>query len=288
MPTVQKATIEMLDQIYPLLQHFGIQELNKNDWRQLLEKRWSSRFNHFGYVLMEKEKVLGFLGTFFYERKILDKTHHFCNLFCWVVPEEHRKSSLFLLLAVLNIKDLTVSSLTASRDASLILKQFKFKTLETDVRIFPVFLSLSLGRGTVVLHSDHEAIRSRLNKQDLALYTDHNLASCEHLLAVNKNNESQYCYLIYNTVRKKKLRFTQIYFISNSTIFKKAFSPIQHFFLKHNHTLFTVIDKRLSGSPSPGPGFNYTLRYPRLYRSQKIQASHIDNLYTELAFLKKI
>ncbi|MEA3468021.1 MAG: hypothetical protein U9R57_07345 [Thermodesulfobacteriota bacterium] len=287
MPTVKKATLEMLGQIYPLLQHFGIRELNQNDWQRLLEKRWSNRFDHFGYVLLEEEQVVGFLGTFFYERKILGKTHDFCNLFCWIVPEEHRKSSLFLLLAVLNIKDLTVTSLTASREASLILKQFKFKTLETDVKIFPVFLSLSPGRGTV-LYSAPETIRSRLNKQDLALYTDHNLASCEHLLAVNKDNESQYCYLIYNTVRKKNLRFTQIYFISNSTIFKKAFSPIQHFFLKHNRTLFTVIDKRLTGSPSPGPGFNYTLRYPRLYRSKDIQASQIDNLYTELVFLKKI
>ncbi len=277
----------MLDQIYPLLQHFGIRELSKNDWQGLLEKKWSNRFDHFGYVLLEEDQVVGFLGTFFYERKILGKNHDFCNLFCWVVPKEHRKSSLLLLLAVLNIKDLTVSSLTASRDASLILKQFKFKILDTDVKIFPVFLSFSLARGTV-LYSDHETIRSKLNEQDLSLFTDHNLASCEHLLAVNKDNESQYCYLIYNTVLKKKLRFTQIYSISNSTIFRKSFSRIQRFFFKHNHTLFTVIDKRLSGSPSPGPGFNYTLRYPRLYRSQEIQASHIDNLYTELVFLKKL
>jgi len=287
MPIVKKATLEMLGQIYPLLQHFGIHELDKNDWRHLLEKRWSSRFDHFGYVLLEKENIVGFLGTFFYEREILGQNHTFCNLFCWIVPEEHRRSSLLLLLAVLNIKDVTVTSLTASQDASLILEQFKFTNLETDVTIFPAFLALSPSRDTV-LYSDLETIRQKLNTQDLALFKDHNQDTCKHLLAVNKNNESQYCYLIYNTIRKKKLRFTQIYFISNSSIFKKAFPRIQRFFLRKNLTLFTVIDKRLFGTPSPGPGFNYTLRYPRLFRSKNIQPCHIDNLYTELIFLKKL
>lgn len=277
----------MLDQIYPLLQHFGIRELNKDCWRRLLEKRWSSRFDYFGYVLLEKEKVVGFLGTFFYERKILSKIHHFCNLFCWIVPEEHRKSSLHLLLAVLNIKDITVTSLTASKDASLILERFKFKNLETSVKIFPVFPSLSFA-GDTVLFSNRETIRAKLNTQDLALFKDHDLDSCKHLLAVNKDDESQYCYLIYNTIRKKKIRFTQIYFISDSTIFKQAFPRIQRFFFMYNRTFLTVIDQRLCDVSPPGPGFNYTLRYPRLYRFEEIQPGHIDNLYTELVFLKKL
>lgn len=287
MATVKKATIDILDQIYPLLQHFGIRELNRDDWLNLLKNRWSSRFDHFGYVLLDKDKVVGFMGTFFHERKILGKNHDFCNLFCWIVPKEYRRESLLLLLAVLNLKDVTVTSLTASREAGMILEKFRFRQLETGVKIFPVFLSLGPAPGTA-LSSDPDTIRPKLNGQDLVLFRDHNLPSCNHLIVVNRNNETEYCYLVFNTIRKKNIRFTQVYYISNLDLFSKAFARIQRFFFTHNHTMFTVIDQRLLADSGPGPGINYSLRYPRLYRSPDLEPGHIDNLYTELLFLKKL
>jgi hypothetical protein len=48
------------------------------------------------------------------------------------------------------------------------------------------------------------------------------------------------------------------------------------------------MDKRLLAGLSPGPGLDYTLRYPRLFRSVGLQPEQVDNLYTELLFLQTI
>jgi len=111
MATVHKATIDLFDRIYPLLEYFNIKDMSRDDWFQLLNTRWSALHDHFGYVLMDGDEVVGFLGAFFYERTLHGSSYSLCNLFCWYVPEKYRKESLFLILAILNLKETTVTSL---------------------------------------------------------------------------------------------------------------------------------------------------------------------------------
>lgn len=289
MATVHKATIDLFDRIYPLLEYFNIKGMSRDSWFQLLSTRWSSKQDHFGYVLIEDKKVVGFLGTFFYERTIGGVEHALCNLFCWYVLKEYRskKESLLLLLAVLKLKDTTVTSLTSSREALMIYERFQFTPLESKVRIFPLMPIFSLKSGFEFV-TDPDTIRSQLNSQDKAIFEDHAFPSCRHLVIVSRTEDQEYCYLVYNRVRKKGLLFTQVYFISNRELFDKASGRIQWFFFKQNRTFFTVIDKRLIAGSNPGPGLDYTLRYPRLYRSTDLQPEQIDNLYSELLFLKRI
>lgn len=288
MATVKMATIDLFDQIYPLIHHFDIKGLSREDWQRLLECNWSSRHDHFGYVLMEGDEVVGFLGTFFYERIIDGTTCHLCNLFCWYVLEKYRKQSLMLILAVLNLKDTTITSLTPSREAGLILERFKFVPLESSVKIFSVFSAFGSSiSGTVV--TDTELIRARLSRNELSLFEDHSLpGSCNHLVFEPSGDKDSPCYVVYNTVRKKRISFTQVYYVSDPDIFSKSFPRIQRFFFKTNHCLFTVIDKRLLLDRNPALGFDYTLRYPRLYRTSDLTPQKVDNLYTELLFLKRV
>lgn len=287
MATVHKATIDLFDRIYPLLEYFNVEGMNREDWFLLLSTRRSTRHEHFGYVLMEGEDIVGFLGAFFCERNINGVEHAICNLFCWYVLEEHRRESLLLLVAILDLKDTTVTSLTSSRDALMIYERFQFKPLESKVRIFPLMPVVSSKSG-VEFVTDPNSIRSKLNPQDRKLFDDHAFPSCRHLVLVSRTEDQEYCYLVYNSVRKKGLLFTQVCFISNRMLFDKTFSRIQWYFFKKNRTFFTVIDKRLIAGSNPGAGMDYTLRYPRLYRSTDLQPEQIDNLYTELLFLKRI
>jgi hypothetical protein len=287
MATVKKATIELFDKIYPLLQHFAIKELTKDEWRQLLGCRWSTIYDHFGYVLLDGDKVVGFLGTFFHERQIAGKKHSICNLFCWYVLEEYRRESLLLILAVLNLQNTTVTSLTPSREAGLVLERFKFTPLECSLKIF-TFFSAFAGSAKAVLSTDSAFISSRLDPHDLVVFRDHALPNCRHLICTDPDDEKSYCYLVFNKIRKKKISFTQIYYVSNPRLLRKWFPRIQRFFCKTNHTLFSVIDKRLVKNNCPAGGFDYTLRYPRLFRSADLAPARLDNLYTELLFLKKV
>ncbi len=289
MATVHKATIDLFDQIYPLLEYFNIRGMNRDKWFQLLSTRRSSRHDHFGYVLMDEEKAVGFLGAMFYERIIGGREEPLCNLFCWYVLEEYRssKESLLLLLAVLKHRNTTITSLTSSAKALMIYERFQFTPLETKIRIFFLLPVVPLP-STVDFISDPRVIESRLNPQEKKLFQVHRFPACHHLLLVSQSNGEDYCYLVYNCLRKKGLHFTQICYISDRELFERAFARLQWFFFRHNRTLLTVIDKRLAGTSGPGPGLDYTLRYPRLFRSVGLQPEQIDNLYTELLFLEAV
>ena len=286
MVTVRKATADLFDQIHPLLLHFRHTRLDQAQWRRILSIRWSRHHDHFGYVLMQDDQVVGFLGTLFFERLIGDREHRFCDLFCWIVPEEYRQHSLLLLFPVLKLQDTTVMSLTPSHGASLILARFGFTVLETHAEIFPVLPRPGTGRGLRLIR-EKPLIRDRLRDHDLALFRDHDLPGCEHLLLETDGQEEGSCYLVFNTVRKKGIRFTQVYHVGDPRIFRQGFSRLQWYFLRYNRTLFTLVDRRLLGGLRPGPGYGHVLRHPRLYRpAAGLEPARVDNLYSELLLLR--
>ena len=112
MATVCKATIDQFDRIYPLLEFFHVEGMTRENWFRLLSKRWSPAHDHFGYVLMEGDQAVGFLGAFFSERKSSGRSLTFCNLFCWHVLEDYRKQSLLLLRPILNLQNMPSICLT--------------------------------------------------------------------------------------------------------------------------------------------------------------------------------
>lgn len=284
MVIVRKATLDLFDRIYPLIESFGIEGVSREDWFQLLSKHWFPDHDHFGYVLMEGEQVVGFLGASFSERNIGGNRFAVCNLFCWYVWEDYRKESLLLLRPILNLPNMTITTLTPSQVTSIIFERFKFEKLERQVMIFPLLPSLSLQTG-IEFVTDPLLIESQLAGDDKKIFVDHSFAPCCHLLLTHRG-QKEYCYLIYNRVQKKGLHFTQVCFISNKDLFASSFARVKWFFLRQKRTVFTVVDKRLIKGCKVGLGFNYTLRYPRLYRSDTLQPEEIDNLYSELLFLE--
>jgi hypothetical protein len=286
MAEVRKATLELFDSIYPLLQHFSVPNMDRDRWYRLLDQRLSRRHDHFGYALMEGDRAVGFLGGFFNQRGINGEEHTLCNLFCWYVLEEYRQQSLLLILAFLREPGLTITSLTPSEEASLILKQFKFQVLDSHVIILPL-LRLAGSSSGFEITTDPGKIGSLLGDKDSAFFLEHK-EWCNHLVVWNKMDEKDYCYVVFGRVVKKGIPFTQIYHIGNSDMFRKNLGRIQMAFFRMNRTFCAVIDRRLLPGPIPFPGFSYRLRYPRLYRSETIKPEQIDNLHTELLFLQKI
>ncbi len=286
MVTVRKATLELFDQIHPLLLHFRDIPLDRDQWRRILSIRWSRYHDHFGYVLVRDGQVLGFLGTFFFERVVGGREHRFCDLFCWIVPEEHRQHSLQLLFPVLKLQDTTVMSLTPSQGASLILARFGFTVLETHMVILPFLPRPVRGQG-VRLVTKKAAILRLLDDRDLLLFRDHDLPGCGHLLLVEETRAERYCYLVFNTVRKKGIRCTQIYHLGDPWIFRQGLAGLQRYFLRRNHTLFTLVDRRLLRGGWPAPAYERGLRFPRLYRPAGLEPAQVDNLYTELVLMRQ-
>ncbi len=286
MAEVIKATIELFDDIYPLLQHFAWSEMDRGRWIELLTSNRPGKRDYFGYVLMDKGVASGFLGGFFHERNIDGRTYPLCNLFCWYVVEEQRHHSLLPLLAFLREPELTITSLTPSKEACLILKKFNFRPLDTSVVILPL---LPVGRASTGYElATGPGMLDSIPDNVLREIIRHHQSWSQCLLIYGQTDKKDYCIVIFNKVKKKRIYLTQIYYISNLSIFIKNIGRIQRKFLKMNRTFFTVVDQRLLKDQRLFPSFLYTLRYPRLYRSKDLKPQDIDNLYTELLYLKRV
>ena len=286
MAQVRKATIDLFDRIYPLIETFAIQGLSRDDWYRLLSSSWFSGHDHFGYVLVDGEEVVGFLGVFFYRRYIEGVAHDLASFFCWNVRKQYRRESLLLLRPVLTRKDLTVTSLTPSREATLIWDRFQFGTLEDTLLIFPLLPAPSLFSRAKLI-ADPDRIQEMLDDEQRKFFTDHRLPTCSHLL-IQEPTGSRYCYIVYNRVRKKGLNFTQLCFVSNPALLAACFVRVMWFFFRNNRTVFTLVDSRLMAGVKTCPRYAYRLRYPRRFRSENLQPGQIDNLYSELPLLKMV
>ena len=79
MAIVRKAVLQDFQKAYPLFVKFNNPRLSKNDWQQLFVDHWRSNEGYFGYVLEDKERIVGFLGLMFSRRVINVKEEKFCN-----------------------------------------------------------------------------------------------------------------------------------------------------------------------------------------------------------------
>ncbi len=284
---IKPATIELFDAILPLLKKFEIPGMDRKAWRTLFNAQWSKNYHHKGWVMMQGPEAVGFLGGLFHDRKIKGKIYSLCNLFCWYVQEDYRAQSLLLLLSALKEDNLTITSLTPSEKASEILRQFKFQPLDKEVVIFP-YMPLLNRPPNWGISTDRTTIDEIVPHTRTSLLNHHPAPWCNHLIIWNVNNQQEFCHVAFNRVIKRGIPFTQVYHASDPALFKKNMGRIQGEFLRINRTPLTVIDRRLLPGPIPFPGIKYNLRYPRLFRSRNLSPEDIDNLYTELLFLKKI
>lgn len=281
MAIIKKAFANDFERIYPLIQEFDNPNLTREDWRQLFIRRWNSQEDHFGYLIEDGNRVVGFLGTLFSTRVINHKPYKFCNLSTWVVKKEYRGMSLSLLLEVLKLQDYTITNLTANRVARL-LRPFGFKDLATHFRVVLPLPNPSLLIKKVELFPDKSDIKENLAGEPLKLFNDHIDLKCIHLL-FRVRDES--CYLIFDKIKKKRLPVARVHYISNI-----------EFFQKHAHTIclkmclqqkiFALV---ISENLLKGHEIKFSIRVEQLqsilFKSNSLEENDMDTLYSELQVL---
>jgi hypothetical protein len=288
MPHVEHAAQSMFEDIYPLLQDFNNPDLTIEKWRRIFDYRWKSDDTHIGNVLIEKGKIVGFLGTLFSSRSIGGRNVRMCNLTSWIVKDGYRSESLRLVMPLLKLRDHTFTNLTLSDRAGAIMKRLGFMNLDTNVRlIFPLpsFHARS-GQESVRIVCDDAEVRSILNPVDLQIHADHSEYGCGRVVI---QTEDSYCYLLFT--RKKaapaygRLPFAHIHYISNRSVFLRHLNAVRMHFLKAQKCWLLMVEERLIGNAPVPLSRTRALRVPKMYKSDTLNSSEVDNLYTEMVVL---
>ena len=287
MASVQAATPAMFDDIHPLLAGLN-PGISRDQWRRLVDYGWRSGEEGIGYVLLHRQRIVGFLGTLLSHRTINGRVVRLCNTTNWVVEDEFRGESFLLFLAVLKLRDCTITNLTSSPKVAAMMTPLGFKQLDTRVRLlFPA--PAALGRADPerpVIAADRETIVATLDAADAKIFADHAGCECGHAVV---RVPGGYCYLVFTrkhrSVYGRRVPYCHIHYISNRAVFRRHLGTIKRHFRATLGAWFLAVDERLIGNGSALFSPAYRLSAPRYYRSAALAAEQIDNLYTELVVL---
>ena len=284
MLNIKRARAEDFEKIYPLLLELD-NRLAKDDWSQIFINHYGGKENYFGFVALDQEEAVGFMGLIFSEKTINGKINKFGNMTTWILKKEYRRGVLGLLLLreILKLEDYTLTALTSGGQTVSTLKRYGFKTLETTCLILlpvPTICCFSSDKCSIVL--DIKAIESCLSDTEKKIFHDHQKLKCLHFTVKAKN---EYCYVIAKKISIKKMPFIQLHYISNLDVFLKYLPQVRNIICFPLRVFGMLIEERFLKGHKIKRSFARPCR-GEYFKSSTLAGKDItDNLYTELLVL---
>jgi len=287
---IEKACFKHFDAVYRLVVRIDDRCNSKNDWKNLFIDHFNSGETYSGYILLDNDKVVGFLGLIFAKRKIGGYEVKFCNFTSWIVLKEYRNRSMALLRPVLKLNNIVLTNFTPSNTVGTILKALKFKKLDKRILIIlplPNIAVLKFFTKKVSFFYGDE-VKKVLEKDELRIFSDHSCPDfrCKHVLF---KDVSGTCYIISTIAYTKRIPFLHIHYVSNAEIFAKYIDIFRMIAPFKFNVSGIIMDKRFLKGEKIKYVINYSLQTPRYYKSNLTNSpkdlDNIDHLYSEFVLL---
>jgi hypothetical protein len=252
-------------------------------WRPIFDFPWRRDDEPVGYAVYDSAEAVGYIGTILSEMAVDGRVERFCNITSWVTLDAHRGAGALLVLPLRQLRDHTVTSMTSNPEAARVLDRLGFEVLDAEWTILRPAIGLrSLERATSVrILTNPLEIEPLLSPPDARILADHRHRAF-HLLAVAENG---YCYLVYSMRTRMCIRTAHFQHVSDPQLFRRFWSRIHQSLLVHRGALLGEADSRLlSGVDIPG-SFRKRMGDPRLFKSNRLRAEQVPNLYSELILL---
>ena len=263
-----------------------------NNWDGLFNYSWKPAGMPYGYAIFNDEKIVGFLGTIFSERRMNGKNWTCCNTTCWFVEPEFRNQmqTLRLFAPILKMKGLLITNLTPSDGAIRICEQFGYKSLDQEQVVVPVLPlpAFAIGKRPLVSFDPNE-IKRYLTAEEEKIFRDHEGLKCKHFL-IRERHSGEHCYGIATALPMRRLSFVKgqwlnVCYLSNAEIFSRNYRHIRIKLWREGRFCFLRYDARLV----PGQLSRIASRAKKIrqYKSSEPLPWTIDNLYSELMTFNK-
>ncbi len=281
MAKIRKAVKEDFELIYPLLKDFNARYMTRKDWKRLFYQNWDTDEGYCGYIMMDQNEAVGFLGLLFNQRIINGEKYKFCNLTSWIVYEKYRSKSIFMLQPVLKLKSYTITDFTPSKEVYNLLKRAGFKQLESYYRfIFPL-PNIIKRFPDISFIEDKKVVNKELDDHNRSIFLDHQFRYCHHILIKTSKGK---CYIVMTRMVRKKMPFlmARVHYISDLEVFNKYFNSFRFWLCSKFKVLAIVIDERFIEGRRVAFSKKLKLKNKPLFRSSELRRYDIDNLYSEL------
>ena len=282
MPTVRKALPEDFQSVYPLLQSFNNRVLTKDDWRNLFVDHWRANRGYCGYILMDEQKTVGYIGALFSIRNIEGKQRQFCNISSWVVEPQYRSSSISLIVPFISLKETTLTTIAPTKQVLPIWTKLGFKPMDTHVTIItPIPDILALFKG-IRLESDLHVMEQQLDEHSRFTLQTHRNLNVRHFLI---NSPAGNCYIMAARSIRTGIPLAHILHLSDPGIFSMSIGAVKMRLMRSMKVMGLFVDNRHLAGHKVRLSINYLLPTPRLCYNAEVEAKDISNAFTDLTIL---
>jgi hypothetical protein len=250
-------------------------------WRRSLVDIWPRTPDTIGLGLFADEQLVGFLGTIFAARQIGGRLTTVCNMHSMYVDPRHASTAAYLLLRMLDDPEVTLTALTPSARVARILRSAGFRPLETGYRLYAPLMNLP-----TLLRRPARIVRATgaepwLEASDAALLRDHAALGCNGYAI---RSETGYALVITRRSPIRKFRWahvSDVLYVRNAALLARCFEQAKLAILRGDRTQILRLDDRFMGGWT---GFGIGRRRHSLFHSRSLDATQIDNLYSEALF----
>jgi len=174
-----------------------------------------------GYVIIDRtEKIVGFMGTIFSKKIINGSEYNYCNIHSWIVNDQHRINSFFLLTPLFE-KDITLTAFTPVKSLVGLLEKFEFKKIQMHYKLVFSFNNIFQNKKHFNIINNQSEILKILNKSEERIYQSYSKLPYEKFIIIDNFNKSKYIFIIASKIKKKGIRTLSFFYVSNIDEFKK-------------------------------------------------------------------
>jgi acetoacetyl-CoA synthetase len=262
-------------------------------WRRLFDHHWSDHGR--GFVLLDDNAVVGFVGAIAARRQVNGKAALACNISSWSVHPKYRGWGVALLAAVLRDESLTYTAFTPNPTAWAALLAQRFTPLDSHrIVMSPLAEAETLFRpNRPVISFDPAEVRERLTSQQRQIFDDHSPYDC---LQLTVSDGSDHAYLVVKRrvhrlaagrlgglagLLPVRIPYSDILHCSAPELVSRHLERVKLAILRRQRTAALVAESRLFRVRPRG-----VLRpMCTCFRSPLLAAGGIDRLYSEIVLL---
>ena len=198
---MQPITADKIDAVAVFLHLHLNNRVPRDAWARAMRPNWALEQPNHGFMLVDRQEVVGAYVAMYSERRVHDRTERFCNLAAFCVLPAHRAQGLRLMRALTRQPGLTFTDFSPSGNVVGLNERLGFRRLDTLTILRPVRL-LALGNNAAV-SSEPNVVEASLTGVDRQLFLDHRSAAAARHILLTEGSEQ--CYVIMRHDRRKRL-----------------------------------------------------------------------------------
>lgn len=180
-----------------------------------------------GFIIKNLEnKIVGFMGTLFYEKFINKKKFIFCNIHSWIVNKRFRLNSFFLITPLLKEK-LNLTAYTPVKSLEGLLEKFGFNKTMLNYKIVININLIRFVKKDFSIITEENIFLNYLNNDEIVEFKKHSNKIFNKFIILNKNN-NKYVFIIARKIKKKFINLFNFFYISNKNEFSNNWSNIKN------------------------------------------------------------